>query len=192
LAALPPARPLSGVFGRGGLVLAGECVLRPYRRGGAVRRFNEGTYLSPRRFRSEFDVHAAIWASGFPTVEPIGYAYRKRLWGFEGVFVTRKAEGTPWPSAWGHEGCDGFVAQAAGLIKWLSAWGLWAQDLNATNFLLAPDGNMVALDWDKANWTAGRRLLEGHLKRLERSMRKLNAPPALTDAVRALVLGERR
>jgi hypothetical protein len=191
LAAMGPAEPLSGVFGRGGLVLAGECVLRPYRRGGAVRRFNEGTYLSPRRFRGEFDVHAAVWAAGFPTVEPIGYAYRRRLWGFEGVFVTRRAQGVPWPMAWDTEGGDFFAAQAADLVKWLSAWGLRAHDLNATNFLLAPDGAVIALDWDKANWGAGPRLLESHLKRLERSMKKLDAPLVVVSALRARAMGDK-
>ena len=184
------AEPLLGAFGRGGLVLAGEHVLRPYRRGGAVRHINRGIYLSPRRFRDEYNVHSAIWAAGFPTVEPIGYAHRRRLWGVEGVFITRKAQGVPWPRAWGAQGGDAFAAQAADLIKWLSAWGLWAPDLNATNFLLTPDGKMIALDWDKAGWTHSPRLLEGYLERLERSMRKLEAPPALVDALRAHSLGE--
>jgi hypothetical protein len=176
------AEPLSGVFGRGGLVLTGGYVLRPYRRGGAVRHFNGGTYASPRRFRREFDVHAAIWASGFPTVEPIGYAYRRHLWGYEGVFVTKMLQGTPWPRAWG---ADSSAARAADLIISLSAWDLWAPDLNATNFLITPGGDMAALDWDRADWTMRPRLLGRHLERLERSMKKLDAPPALIDALRA-------
>jgi hypothetical protein len=185
------AGPLSGVFGRGGLVLAGEHVLRPYRRGGAVRHFNGGTYASPRRFRREFDVHAAIWASGFPTVEPVGYAHRRRLWGCEGVFVTKMLQGTPWPRAWGAEGADSSAELAADLIISLSAWGLWAPDLNATNFLLTPGGDMAALDWDRADWTTGPRLLWRYLDRLERSMKKLDAPPALMDALlaRAMAVG---
>jgi RIO-like serine/threonine protein kinase len=180
---------MSGVFGRGGLVQAGGCVLRPYRRGGFVRRFSRATYLSPARFKREYDVHARLWAAGLPTVEPMGYAYRRRRLGFEGVFLTRKTEGLPWPKAWGGE-CDTSLAETVvDLIKSISAWGLWAPDLNATNFLLTPDGRIIALDWDRARWTAKRCLLESHLKRLERSLLKLDAPPPLLAAVRALGMG---
>jgi hypothetical protein len=149
------------------------------------------TYLTPSRFRREYEVHAALWAAGLPTVEPLGYAYRRRSFGFEGVFLTRKVEGLPWPQAWGGEDRGFFAAPVADLIKSLSAWGLWAPDLNATNFLLMPDGQVLALDWDKARWTTRRRLLEGHLERLERSLRKLDAPPSLMAALRECAEGGR-
>jgi hypothetical protein len=176
-------QPISGVFGRGGLLQVGDCILRPYRRGGLLRHFNKGTYCSPRRFRREYEVHAALWTAGFPTVEPIGYAYRRRSLGFEGAFLTRKTEGLPWPQTWGDGGT--YAAPVANLIRLLSAWGLWAPDLNATNFLLAPDGRGIALDWDKARWTARPSLLEDYLERLERSLLKLNAPPSIIGELRA-------
>jgi hypothetical protein len=95
--------------------------------------------------------------------------------------------------AWGAHENGFFAAHVAYLVKWLSLWGLWAPDLNATNFLLSsdgkPNGKMVALDWDKASWTARTRLMEDYLGRLERSVRKLNAPSALMGALRAHALG---
>jgi hypothetical protein len=177
--AQPEAKPMDGVFGRGGLIQADGYVLRPYRRGGLMRHFNKGIYASASRFRDEYDVHAALWGAGFPTVEPIGYAYKKRLWGAEGVFITKNADAQPWPRAWGDSDNLGHARQIAVLIKALSAWGLWSPDMNATNFLLGHDGLILALDWDRARWVKKKCLAEKYWMRLRRSMYKLNAPAAL-------------
>jgi hypothetical protein len=156
---------MEGVLGRGGLIQAGGYVFRPYRRGGLIRFFNKGIYPSASRFRDEYNTHAALWGAGLPTVEPVGYAYRKRLWGAEGVFITRKADAVPWPKVWGSSdylGNDshGHTRQIAILIKAISAWGLWSPDMNATNFLLGSDGRILALDWDRARWTQKKGLTE--------------------------------
>jgi hypothetical protein len=177
-------KPMDGMFGRGGLIQAGGYVFRPYRRGGLMRHFNKGIYTSASRFSDEYEVHAALWRAGFPTVEPIGYAYRKHFWGAEGVFITRKADALPWPKVWGsgdHPGNDSFVhvRQIAVLIKALSAWGLWSPDMNATNFLMGHDGRVLALDWDRAKWAQKNCLTVKYWTRLRRSMYKLNAPAAL-------------
>ena len=98
---LGEAQGLEGAFGRGGVRRLGDVVLRPSRRGGLLRHLNERIYLSPARFAREFLVHRALWLAGFPTVEPLGYALRHRAWGFEGCFLTRFAECSPWPRQWG-------------------------------------------------------------------------------------------
>ena len=180
---LSGAARLDELFGRGGLVQAGDCILRPYRRGGLMRRFNKNTYLTPGRFKAEYDVHAALWDAGFPTVEPVGYAYRRHLWGFEGVFITKRADALPWPKTWGTPDAIDRAGQIAVIIKSLSAWGLYAPDLNATNFLVATDGKILALDWDRAGWTRRHGLVKSYWARLERSMYKLNAPTALIDSL---------
>jgi hypothetical protein len=179
LSGLNEAKPLSGVFGRGGLIDADGYILRPYRRGGLIRHFNKGIYPTANRFKNEYYIHAALWDAGFPTVEPIGYAHRRRFWGAEGVFITRKADVLPWPKVWENEGSQAHAKQIAILIKALSAWGLWSPDMNATNFLLAPDNRILALDWDRAKWAQKNCLTERYWMRLKRSMYKLNAPAAL-------------
>jgi hypothetical protein len=163
---------LGGAFGRGGVFRCGEAVLRPYRRGGLVRLVNARTYPGPERFRSEYEAHRALWEAGLPTVEPLGYAYRPHGWGVEGVYLTRFQEGAPWPRTWAREA----VPEVRAILEALSAWGLLAPDLNATNFLLDPQGRVLALDWDRARWAPGDDLRARYRSRLERSLRKLGAP----------------
>ena len=169
-----PGAGLPGAFGRGGVLRAGGLVLRPYRRGGLVRHVNASVYASPARFQREFQVHRALWQAGLPTVEPLGWAHRPRAWGAEGVFLTRFQEGQPWPRAW--ERTDR-LPQVGLLLDALCAWGLYAPDLNATNFLLPAEGGLLALDWDGARWDPSPWLAARYAERLVRSLRKLQAPP---------------
>jgi len=182
---------LDGLFGRGALIKSGDYILRPYYRGGLVRHFNKNTYFTAGRFKTEYDVHIMLWNAGFPTVEPVGYAYRRRFWGFEGVFITRMVDAVPWPKVWESADYENHVTQIAQLIKSLSTWGLWAPDLNATNFIVTPNGQLLALDWDRADWMIKhkRDLFKSYWARLERSMCKLNAPTSLIDSLRNNLIG---
>lgn len=169
------ADPLA--FGRGGVQRIGEVVLRPYRRGGLVRHLNERLYLSPARFARELTVHQALWLAGFPTVEPLGYGFRSRGWGVEGVYLTRYEPAASWPQCWDRRA--EVVPQVVQLLKVLVRWGLFAPDLNATNFLVTDDGRVLALDWDRADWDRREDLLPRYQARLDRSLRKLGAPEAV-------------
>ena len=172
---------LGPAFGRGGVLRAGDVVLRPYRRGGLVRHLNARVYLGPARFRRELAIHRALWAAGLPTVEPLGWACRCRLWGWEGVYLTRWAEAVPWPGAWERSG--EVLPRLRTLLEALCAWGLLAPDLNATNILVQPSGGILALDWDRARWAPGPGLMARYRERLGRSLRKLGAPPEVASAV---------
>ncbi|HLO66529.1 MAG TPA: hypothetical protein VK188_05890 [Holophaga sp.] len=163
--------PLGRVFGRGGVFRCGDTVVRPYRRGGLVRHLNGRVYLGPGRFAGELRVHRALWEAGFPTVEPLGFAFRPRLWGCEGAYLTRLAPGDPWPRAWD----PGALPAIRTMLAALAAWGLHAPDLNATNFMVGPQG-VLALDWDRARWTMATDLPERYRERLTRSLRKLGSP----------------
>ncbi|WP_291271302.1 lipopolysaccharide kinase InaA family protein [Geothrix sp.] len=169
------AVPLEGAFGRGGIVRVGDMVMRPYRRGGLLRHLNERTYRSHLRFAAEHAVHRGLWEAGFPTVEPLGYAWRPTRFGVEGVLFTRMAEGETWPRRW-----DLGTARAGELrqaIACLCEWGLWAPDLNATNVMLPEAGGVLLLDWDRARFEPeGADLWPRYRARLERSLRKLGAP----------------
>jgi hypothetical protein len=176
----PTERDMGQAFGRGGVFRAGEAVLRPYRRGGLVRHLNAAVYATPARFEQEFQVHRALWAAGLPTVEPLGWACRRRLWGWEGVYLTRFAEGTPWPRAWDSPHA---LAGLRTLLGALCDWGLYAPDLNATNVLVIPGGGILALDWDRAVWSRRPDLAERYRERLRRSLAKLGAPEELRAQV---------
>lgn len=175
------AAALSGAFGRGGVRRLGEVVLRPYRRGGLVRHLNARTYASSARFAQEFLVHRALWLAGFPTVEPLGYAVRRRAWGVEGLFLTRHAECAPWPRDW--NALSQPTARLRPLIEALCMWGLHSPDLNATNVMITPEGGVLLLDWDRATWDGGE-LLAKYRDRLVRSLAKLEAPCEIIEDVR--------
>lgn len=179
--ALGEAEGMGPAFGRGGVLRAGPVVLRPYRRGGLVRHLNERIYASPGRFRQEFLAHRALWAAGVPTVEPLGWACRRRGWGWEGVYLTRWAEGVPWPRAW--ERSPEVLPALGTLLAALCAWGLHCPDLNATNILVQPSGAILALDWDRARWAPDDGLMAAYRERLARSLAKLGAPPGVIEAI---------
>lgn len=164
-------------FGRGGVRRIAEIVLRPYRRGGLVAKVNAKTYPSFARFRRELAAHRALWEAGFPTVEPMGFAWRRSGLGVEGVFLTRFTEAKPWPSDWSAPLMDELVKA----LRALSAWGLFAPDLNATNVMWGANG-LALLDWDRAAWTAGA-LLPRYGARLDRSLAKLGAPETMRAAL---------
>jgi hypothetical protein len=174
--------PLPGAFGRGGILRVGDTVLRPYRRGGFLRHFNDRTYHSHLRFAAEHAIHRGLWESGFPTVEPLGYAWRPSGLGVEGVLFTRMAEGEAWPRRW-----DLSSARAADIrraIASLCEWGLWSPDLNATNILFPPHGGVLLLDWDRAHFESGSaNLWPRYNRRLARSLHKLSATAEAFEAM---------
>ncbi len=178
-----PLGRMDHVFGRGGVRRLGDLVLRPYRRGGWMAKVNARRYGSASRFRQELFVHRALWEAGFPTVEPMGFAWRRAGLGVEGIFLTRFMEARPWPSDWSAPVIPALVKA----IGALSDWGLWAPDLNATNVMQGTEG-LVLLDWDRAAWVQDALRLRYHA-RLARSLTKLNAPVALREALDQGLLG---
>ena len=177
-------------FGRGGVLRAGPVVLRPYRRGGLVRHLNAATYWGTGRFQSEFRVHRTLWQAGRPTVEPLGWAHRPRLWGEEGVFLTRFAQAAPWPRTWDLTALPGLRM----LLEALCAWGLLAPDLNATNVMVpaGSPGGLLTLDWDRAHWLTHPdpgALMARYRERLLRSLRKLAAPPPVIAELQRILPG---
>lgn len=172
--------PLGGAYGRGGVARSGEVVVRPYRRGGLLRHLNRRIYMSPGRFRRELAVHRGLWAAGFPTVEPLGCAWRRSGLGVEGLYFTRLEALTPWPRCWEAEG---LMDQLSVAVRALSGWGLWSPDLNATNVLLDGQGQVRLLDWDRAAWVGGADLMARYRQRLLRSLGKLGAGDSIRSAV---------
>lgn len=179
------ATGLGKAFGRGGIHRRGGVVLRPYRRGGLVRHLNDRTYAGETRFKSEAEIHRALWEKGVPTVEPLGYAFRPHRWGVEGIYFTAFEEAVPWPLAF-HRTAES-LPQFRRLLDALSGWGLWAPDLNATNFIINIEGSLLALDWDRAHWARSRPALRhAYLRRLTQSLDRLGAPMEIRALISSL------
>lgn len=176
---------LGEAFGRGGVHRRGQVVVRPYRRGGAIARVNERTYLSSGRFQEEADIHRLLWEEGFPTVEPLGFGFRPYAFGVEGIYFTRYVEALPWAKAF--DRTTELLPQFKRMLDALCQWGLHAPDLNATNFLIDEEGSLLALDWDRAVWAQpGSALREAYVRRLDRSLFRLSAPLEIRAMIRNL------
>lgn len=176
---------LSGAFGRGGVFRVGSVVVRPYRRGGLLGRVVQSRYAGPGRFEQEWTIHRALWEAGFPTVCPLGYAWRPCApWGVEGLYFTEAANGRSWPSGWA--GGEATLHQLWMRIQDLCAWGVWAPDVNATNVLVEEGGEILLLDWDRARWDSSPDLSGRYKDRLHRSLLKLHASPSLISLLESL------
>jgi hypothetical protein len=150
-----------------------------------MRHLNERTYSKGERFQKEADIHRALWENGFPTVEPLGFAFRPHAWGVEGIYFTRYVEALPWANALDRTG--ELLPQFARLFDSLSDWGVLAPDLNATNFIIDEEGCLLALDWDRACWREpGKAIHAAHLRRLARSLFKLDAPAEVQAMIQKL------
>lgn len=176
---------LAGAFGRGGVFRVGSVVVRPYRRGGLLGRVVHRRYAGPGRFEREWLIHRALWEAGFPTVRPLGFAWRPCApWGVEGLYFTEAAVGRSWPSDWA--GGEDTVRRLWMRIQELCEWGLWAPDLNATNVLVGEDDGLLLLDWDRARWDSSSGLNGRYKDRLTRSLLKLHAPSNVITLLESL------
>jgi len=192
-----PATNLSG--GRGGVhrvVLSerGTAIVRPYRRGGAVRHFVRDLYWHrPPRPLVELICTETARQRGVPTVEVLGAGVEWLSCGlYRGAFVTREAEGFvnlwEWlrskPTGAGREAVITAVAQT---IARMHEAGIAHADLNLTNILVRVAKNSPAvllIDFDKARVFPSRlppRRCERNLQRLHRSLNKLDSGGLLSS-----------
>jgi 3-deoxy-D-manno-octulosonic acid kinase len=192
------SEPIEG--GRGGTVRIstprGAVVLRPYRRGGAVRWLG-GTFFGFRQrpFR-EFWTLLAAWRCRLPVVEPVaaiverghGPWYRGWLVTIEvgdAQPLTRWMRANPMATA---------VAPLAASLRAIHAAGLSHPDLNLGNLLVREGPSFLFLDFDRARLGGrplARRRRRAALRRLRRSARKLDPegaafPDAALDRLESL------
>lgn len=181
------AAPLPGAKGRGGvgrLVVGGvDCVVRPYRRGGALAALLRDRYPSPRRALAELQALLALRHEGVPTVAPVAAVARRRgaFWRLR-LFTERVEGGVPLPAFLAaHPDQRRAVAVGVGTVLRLAfAAGLRHPDLHADNVLCALRGDrlrVALLDLDRARVLApvDARTREAMLARLQRYWRKHRA-----------------
>lgn len=174
--------------GRGGAAMvdtpAGECVLRHYRRGGAVAPLLGDRYLwtGPDRTRCfrEFRLLQAIVRLGLPGPVPVAARYDRCGFFYTADLLTRRIERartlaeqvTSMP-------LTADVAREAGaLVARFHREGIWHADLNAHNIMLSPAG-MHLIDFDRGRFRpASAQWRQANLQRLRRSMIKLGAAEA--------------
>lgn len=159
----------------------GDAVLRHYRRGGVIARFNRDRYLwrSAERTRGfrEFRLLAKAHAAGLPVPQPLATRFvRDRGW-YRADILVRAIPGT-------HTLADA-LAYAAGAIPWavvgatigrIHRADVFHADLNAHNVLLTAAGEVFLVDFDRGELRAARSGWQrANLQRLHRSLVKLGA-----------------
>ncbi len=194
--------PLPGAKGRGGvgvLVVGGvECVVRPYRRGGALAALLRDRYAGPGRARAELAALLALRQDGVPVVAPVAAAARRSgaFWRLR-LLTERLVDAQPLPEFLAaHPGRRRDVAASVGLVLRLAfAAGLRHPDLHADNILCVARGDrlrVVLVDLDRAvvGPAVDDRAREAMLARLQRYWWKhratLAARPSRSETLRAL------
>ncbi len=158
---------------------AGPAVLRRYRRGGMVARFNRQRYLytgleSSRGFR-EWRLLRAMYRAGLPVPIPLAASCERRAGWYTAGLLTGRLEGTRTLAdrllADGPDGAD--WSQVGRTLRRFHDFGVEHADLNARNILLDPAGRVYLLDFDRGRRVAPKVVWrQGQLRRLRRSLEK--------------------
>ncbi len=162
----------------------GEIVIRPYRHGGQAEKIFGGYFASPRRFLRELVLTERARAAGVTALEPIGIAYRKRGWGFEGAWISFRLTEAESLLMYLCKNPPDFhlIKEVARTVARMHRAGIDHPDLTVQNILIVShrgEGHTVSIiDFDKASWRSSPDLRNQmrQLRRLDRSLLKW-APP---------------
>lgn len=158
----------------------GRWVWRHYRRGGLVARLFKDRYFwtGEARTRSfaEWRLLAELQRRGLPVPEPIAARYRRCGLTYEAELITAElppsitlAQAVATPLA------EERWRTVGRTIALFHAQGVQHADLNAHNILLADDGVVYVLDFDRGRLRARGAWEERVLARLRRSLEKVSA-----------------
>jgi len=156
---------------------AGDAVLRHYRRGGMVARFNRDTYLwngaeRTRSFR-EFRLLRALRGRGLPVPAPLAAAYWRNGRGYRAaLLVSRIAGAESMGALLDRDAAPPWGAVGATLARFHRA-GACHADLNVDNVLMDAHGKPWLIDFDRGTLRPpARGWQQANLARLRRSLRK--------------------
>jgi 3-deoxy-D-manno-octulosonic acid kinase len=176
-------RVVGQAVGRGSALLLetdfGPAVLRQYLRGGWPARFSRDRYLFTGFDRSrplaEFRMLATLSDLGLPVPAPLAAMCRRQGLFYQGWLLMERImdaqaladvllERAGDPDLWQRTGAVIARFHRAGAIH---------ADLNARNILVAGDGAIHLVDFDRARFTANAAASSANLQRLKRSLEKL-------------------
>ena len=156
-----------------------QWVLRHYRRGGVVGRFNQDAYLFTGEARSrpvrELRLLAEMEGRGLPVPAPVAMRLQRHGLFYRADLLTVRVPGRPLSALLADGAADPALFAVIGeVIGRFHREGVFHADLNAHNILV--DGHSVHLiDFDRGEWRSPGRWQRANLDRLQRSLRKLLA-----------------
>ena len=156
---------------------AGDAVLRHYRRGGVVARFNRETYLwqgaeRTRSFR-EFRLLRALRERGLPVPVPLAAAYWRTGTGYRAAILMSRLPDTRSLGALLDHGETLPWADLGRTLERFHRVGACHADLNVDNVLMDAQGPLWLIDFDRGTLrSSARGWQQANLARLQRSLRK--------------------
>ena len=155
-------------------------VLRHYRRGGALSRFNHDSYFGLSRARSrpacEWRMLCAMRAGGLPVPAPAAWRITQSgLCFYRADLMTLRIPGcTALHRLLSQRKLDESEWRRLGVtLRRFHDNGVWHPDLNASNVLMDDEGKFHLVDFDRARFRRGRGWKERSVHRLWRSLEKL-------------------
>lgn len=151
----PEKRFTAGRGAPGILEIGGRTIVcRQYLHGGWLRGVTGGAFFHEGRALRELEVTAYLEEKGFPVIAPIGYVVEKQASSRRLYFLSLFLEGsrdlmTYFASAGRKERLRMSGRLAAALFE-MGRLGVYHPDLHLRNVLVADDGGLVFLDFDKA------------------------------------------
>lgn len=128
-------------------------ILRPYRRGGAVRLILNDSYLFVNRPRREWDIHGFLFDRGFQVPEPLGVVWERRGMVYRGAIATRWVDAVDILEFSGEdpEEARSIYRQLGETIRRMHDLGVYHADLQVKNILVRRDNSSVfIIDFDNA------------------------------------------
>jgi tRNA A-37 threonylcarbamoyl transferase component Bud32 len=168
--------------GRGGISMieaeGQKLVARKYIHGGLFRILTGDLFLKRRRATAEADIMNYLGNAGFPVVKPFSVVTERRSFAWRLHLVTILEEGAvdllrQFPSLSQRRRLR-IVTQLAESLWRLQQAGVYHPDLHLRNVLVATDGRLVFLDFDRAlRKTIGRKEMKSMFLRLGRFVDKM-------------------
>jgi 3-deoxy-D-manno-octulosonic acid kinase len=158
----------------------GDAVLRHYRRGGLLGRFNRDRYLwtgeaASRSFR-EFRLLAELRRRDLPVPAPLAARYRRAgIWYRADILIALVPDArTLAQHVAQHDDDDGLWTRIGATLARFHREGVYHADLNAHNVLLDANDAVWLIDFDRGDLRPpGERWQQANLQRLHRSLHKL-------------------
>ena len=173
---------VTGGRGSAWFVLSGahQWVLRHYRRGGFIARFSRDVYVWAGEDRvrafAEWRLLEMLTVRGLPVPKPIAARYqRSGLWYRCDLITQRIVNAKPLSAVLAQGAMSETMWRAVGsAVAQLHRAGVDHADLNAHNILLALDGAVSVIDFDRSRLRAPGAWMTRNLERLRRSLAKIS------------------
>jgi serine/threonine protein kinase len=163
----------------------GPVVVKPYTRGGFIRRFNHRTYLrtGSTRCRQEYELLRRLQNLGLGVPTPIAFAYAGTLF-YHAWLVTKEIQNTETLAGLCNINparCFTAMKNLEPQLSLLIAHRILHVDLHPGNVLVDTDGRAFLIDFDKARkWRWGsERLRRRYRNRWQRAVAKHGLPEIL-------------